>query len=1321
MNRESMPHAVKRIVAAFVTCGMLAAPALATGTLSLDIQNPKTCYKAGDTIFIDLNMSNLTQNVTGFQAFLQYNTSFLTYDASGSSYTPAPFTLHVQNILTSEVPAPGSGDINLDGSFPPVPPSPGTNVPATLATLKFVVNPGNDGLSTNVGFRTFGPFISELSFQGTPVVTALTPSGTITIDQNLPAIAACPGPVSVQCIEDVPAPVAPPPGPAPAASNSCSNAPAVCNGSYAGDTTGSTNDGSSTCSLFGRDMWYRFTPGLSGNLSLSLCGTPTVVSVHSACPGTFQNEIGCSGAACGVGNELVVPVTGGQTYLIRVAGANAVIVGPYTLVIDGPECLGASDAGSALCGDPAVTWEGDITVGTCPKTVTRTYKVEDSAGNFSTCTQTITVQDTIAPSINCPPPLVLDCSTPVPAPYPSLAAFLLDGGTATDNCAAPLTFAFVRELRFGLGCVGNPLTIVRTYSVTDWCGNSDECKHSIDVIDTTPPVITGSANNATVNNACTASVTFSAQVDDFCGVAPGGVSVSATLVTANATLGAVSFTATPNGGNQVLVSGSVPVSALTSCPATVQITINASDNCGNPAMPLVLSANVIDTIAPLAISSGPIAACYPDAASAEAAALANSSAFDNCPGALTPTVSTAGTCSATITVIFSDACGNPSNSLIYNTRIDNTGPVASSSGPIAACYPDVASAEAAALANSSATDNCPGALTPSVSTVGTCSAVVTVTYTDGCGNVSNALTYSTRIDNSGPVASSSGPIAACYPDAASAEAAALANSSATDNCPGALTPSASTVGTCSAVVTVTYTDGCGNVSNALTYNTRIDNTGPVASSSGPIAACYPDVASAEAAALANSSATDDCPGALTPSVSTVGTCGAVVTVTYTDGCGNVSNALTYNTRIDNTGPVASSSGPIAACYPDVASAEAAALANSSATDDCPGVLTPSVSTAGTCSAVVTVTFSDGCGNVSNALTYNTRIDGTPPVLTCSNITVPADAGGCDALVTLNASATDNCPGPVTITYAADLNNNLGDGYETPITNPYTFPQGTTGVKAQALDGCGNESNCVFSVTVNAVNVVYATLQLDQVFNPGIRCVRFVPTPGSCSATDVHLSVDFNVVTGGGVQAQNVEIEIPCGSWTSLCAKDEQHTLWSTVGLIDSGATYSAASTISLRSGDTDNDSDVDINDVTLLVLQFGTLSASGGCPWNGTRDSDFSLSGSRGADDYTFLATNWLQFTSCACTPPRPGPGLDDVDPAQMVPAELTPSRVVSLPMGNVTPDQAQLLDLDRNGVFDVKDVQIFEQRNGLSGELSRAMKAADSAAGPVKIRKGSR
>jgi hypothetical protein len=408
----------------------------------------------------------------------------------------------------------------------------------------------------------------------------------------------------------------------------------------------------------------------------------------------------------------------------------------------------------------------------------------------------------------------------------------------------------------------------------------------------------------------------------------------------------------------------------------------------------------------------------------------------------------------TVTVTATNACGSVNCS--FTVTITDSQPPTVTTGTIASCYPTVAAAQAAALAATSATDNCPGTLTETASTVGTCSAVVTVRTTDVAGNFTD-VTYNTRIDNTPPTVTA-GTIASCYPTVAAAEAAALAATSATDNCPGALTEVASTVGTCSAVITVTTSDACGN-STSVTYNTRIDNTPPTVTA-GTIGSCYPTVAAAEAAALAATSATDNCPGALTEVASTVGTCSAVITVTTSDACGN-STSVTYNTRIDNTPPTVTA-GTIGSCYPTVAAAEAAALAATSATDNCPGALTEVASTVGTCSAVVTVTTTDGCGN-STSVTYNTRIDNTPPTLTCPGpITVCGPGGVPAANIASVTGVTDNCPGTVTVTHVGDVANSPSTIVTYTITRTY-----------RATDVCGNFTECTQTITVNPIPVVDA--------------------------------------------------------------------------------------------------------------------------------------------------------------------------------------------------------------------------------------------------------
>ena len=130
------------------------------------------------------------------------------------------------------------------------------------------------------------------------------------------------------------------------------------------------------------------------------------------------------------------------------------------------------------------------------------------------------------------------------------------------------------------------------------------------------------------------------------------------------------------------------------------VTVTATNTCGSPTCSFAVT--ITDTQAPT-VTAGTIASCYPTVAAAEAAALAATSASDNCPGTLTKTAMTTGTCSATITVTVTDASNN-SATTTYNTKIDNTPPTVTV-GTIANCYPTLAAAEAAALAATSATDN----------------------------------------------------------------------------------------------------------------------------------------------------------------------------------------------------------------------------------------------------------------------------------------------------------------------------------------------------------------------------------------------------------------------------------------------------------------------------------------------------------------------------------------------------------------------------------------------------------------------------------------
>ena len=205
--------------------------------------------------------------------------------------------------------------------------------------------------------------------------------------------------------------------------------------------------------------------------------------------------------------------------------------------------------------------------------------------------------------------------------------------------------------------------------------------------------------------------------------------------------------------------------------------------------------------------------------------------------------------------------------------------------------------------------------------------------------------------------------------------------------------------------------------------------------------------------------------------------------------------------------------------------------------------------------------------------------------------------------------------------------------------------------------------------------------------PFSRCIHFV-TDDCGSSADALLTF---VPDGLGSATAVDTIEIPCGAWSALCVKDQQHTKWASAALAPSGSSWIAAPVV-LLPGDTDDDGDVDINDVTWLVATFGSLAAPGGCPYDGsTRDADFGNNGAVGTQDYSALSGQFLTFSTCGCALPASADRLD---------------RRMWLPLTEIDPTIRAAVDLDANGRFDAEDVRRFERRWDLPATLSSRIEA---------------
>ncbi len=125
-----------------------------------------------------------------------------------------------------------------------------------------------------------------------------------------------------------------------------------------------------------------------------------------------------------------------------------------------------SPSTSDNCTVDAVT-NVDVRVnGTCPNefTLNRTWTVTDIHGNFSTCMQTIAVEDKKSPVITCPANITVTCDT-------SVAKTGL--ATATDNCDASVSLSH-RDIHISGDCDWFCVS-ERHWTATDDCRNTSKC------------------------------------------------------------------------------------------------------------------------------------------------------------------------------------------------------------------------------------------------------------------------------------------------------------------------------------------------------------------------------------------------------------------------------------------------------------------------------------------------------------------------------------------------------------------------------------------------------------------------------------------------------------------------------------------------------------------------------------------------------------------------------------------------------------------------------------------------------------------------------
>ncbi|MBN2446621.1 MAG: hypothetical protein JXO22_07845, partial [Phycisphaerae bacterium] len=237
-----------------------------------------------------------------------------------------------------------------------------------------------------------------------------------------------------------------------------------------------------------------------------------------------------------------------------------------------------------------------------------------------------------------------------------------------------------------------------------------------------------------------------------------------------------------------------------------------------------------------------------------------------------------------------------------------------------------------------------------------------------------------------------------------------------------------------------------------------------------------------------------------------------------------------------------------------------------------------------------------------------------------------------------AQATDNCDPSPTITWVRS------DG-KTSLTDPYDAIDSPITITWTATDDCGNYSQCVQTITVNAYSDMVVTVELSPTLddpNPGTpgdtvdRCITF--EFWNCSPlvgpVEVEAVIAFSVDQGLPHIGAALLTDVPCGLYECITARDTLHTLRSTAALSIIGDQYVADFTGSamLVGGNLNDDQWIDILDFGVFSMEwaqnYGTGDTTCATPYP---HADVSGDGIVNSGDFTFININFLMSHQPNC------------------------------------------------------------------------------------------
>lgn len=756
-----------------------------------------------------------------------------------------------------------------------------------------------------------------------------------------------------------------------------------------------------------------------------LCSAVVDYTVTSGdnCPGATVTQTSglASGSAFPIGlttNTFVITDAAGNStscsFDIQVNDAEAPIIScptDITVSNDLGECSAVVDYvvnGSDNCPGSTITQTSGLASGSAfPIGITtNTFQITDAAGNTSTCSFNVTVNDTESPEITCPGNITLSND---PGLCGAEVAYAVTG---SDNCPGT-TIAQTTGLPSGsLFPIG---ITINTFTITDSSGNSATCSFEVKVDDTEAPVITCPTDIITGNDpgSCDAIVTYTIVSSDNC---PG-----ASIVQLEGLPSGAQF---PIGDtmNKFEITDAAGNSTICDFLVTVEDTESPIPSASLPDIIAQCEATVLPPIAP-----------------------------DNCKGDVTGTTSDPTTYTAqgtyVITWLYDDGSGNTTTQTQNVIIDDTTAPDTPILNPIVGqCF--------AAVPTPTTIDNCAGVIsgTTTDATNYTAQGTYTVNWTfdDGNGNVITVPQTVIVDDLSNPV-----PDVTNLPTlTAECSLDVLSIPTATDNCLGVINATTNDPLSYTAqgtyTITWTYDDGNGNAVSQ-TQTVIIDDV------TAPDPVVLSDVVEQCSATVTAPTTTDNCAGPITGTTSDplvyTSQGNYLITWNFDDGNGNSFN-VTQNVIIDDTEAPVPDNASLATI---TGQCEVEVTTVPTATDNCKGQVQGTTTDAlvYNTQGVYTITWSydDGNGNVSTQTQTVIVEDTTDPVI--SGCPTDITLCGAQAVSWTAPTASDNCEVILTSTHEP------GD----------LFDLGTTTVIYTATDAAGNTATCSFDVTINANPII----------------------------------------------------------------------------------------------------------------------------------------------------------------------------------------------------------------------------------------------------------